>query len=80
MVPPAYPAEARMRGINGWVDLTLSVNAAGEVSDAHIDASSKRMFERPAMTAVRKWRYEPMSLPYPDATESVRVKVQFEIE
>lgn len=80
MVQPEYPGDARMRGIEGWVDMTLAVNAAGRVANARVDSSSKlRMFDKAAITAVRKWQYEPRTLPYPDATQSVRVRVQFKL-
>ena len=79
VVQPEYPQEARMRGMEGWVDLTLTVNGSGEVADARVNASSKRMFERPALTAVRKWHYEPITLPPGDAGHTMRVKVQFQM-
>jgi protein TonB len=80
VVQPEYPQEARMRGLEGWVDLTLTVNGSGEVADARVNASSKRMFERPALTAVRKWLYEPITLPPGDAGHAMRLKVQFQMD
>jgi protein TonB len=80
VVQPEYPQEARMRGLEGWVDLTLTVNGSGEVADARVNASSKRRFERPALTAVRKWLYEPITLPPGDAGHAMRLKVQFQMD
>jgi TonB family protein len=80
VVQPEYPQEARMRGMEGWVDLTLTVNGKGDVADAHVNASSKRMFERPALMAVRRWQYEPLALPPGDSAHTMRVKVQFRMD
>ncbi|MFL6547283.1 MAG: TonB family protein [Povalibacter sp.] len=80
VVQPEYPDEARMRGMNGWVDLTLSVDKSGAVADAKVNASSKRMFERPALAAVRKWQYTPLTLAADDARQTMRVKVEFRLE
>jgi protein TonB len=80
MIQPEYPDEARMRGLDGWVDLTLSVAPSGEVADAQVNSSSKRMFERPALAAVRKWHYEAMPLADADSRQAMRVKVQFKMD
>ena len=79
MIQPEYPDEARMRGLGGWVDLTLLVAPSGEVADAQVNSSSKRMFERPALAAVRRWHYEAMPLADADSRQAMRVKVQFKM-
>lgn len=80
-VKPEYPGEARMRGLEGWVDLTLAVTASGQVADARVASSEKgRLFERSALAAVRKWKYEPRALADPNAMQSVQVRVQFKLE
>lgn len=81
VVQPQYPDEARMRGLQGWVDLTLSVNAAGQVIDARVDSSSKkRVFDRAALSAVRKWRYEAQPLAAGKSAHAVRVRMQFQLK
>lgn len=78
---PQYPGEARMRNIEGWVDMTLAVDAAGAVTSAKVEGGKNgRMFDRAALTAVRKWRYEPRTLPGPGTTQPVRVRVHFKLE
>ncbi|HKE95182.1 MAG TPA: energy transducer TonB [Povalibacter sp.] len=80
LVQPEYPADARMRGIEGWVDLTLTVSASGEVADARIESSSRmRMFDRAALAAVHKWRYDPHTLAQGATTQPVHVRVQFKL-
>ncbi len=81
MVQPEYPSEARMRGIEGWVDLTLSVTPAGDVASAKIeDGKNGRWFDRAALTAVRKWRYESRHLPEGTPAQPVRVRLYFKLE
>ncbi|MBB6095507.1 TonB family protein [Povalibacter uvarum] len=81
MVQPEYPSEARMRGIEGWVDLTLSVTPAGDVASAKIeDGKNGRWFDRAALAAVRKWRYESRHLPEGTPAQPVRVRLYFKLE
>lgn len=75
MVQPEYPTEAAMRGIEGWVDVSMQVNAAGDVVAPRIEDSSRgRLFNRAALTAVQQWKYEPRT---GDTSERVRVRLQF---
>jgi protein TonB len=75
MVQPEYPQEALMRGIEGWVDVSLEVNAAGEVVAPRIEDTSRgRLFNRAALNAVQQWKYEPRD---GDTSERVRVRLQF---
>jgi TonB family protein len=60
-VPPEYPREAWRRGQEGWVDIELTVNPGGRVTDAKVVASQPRgLFERAALRAVRQWEFEPV--------------------
>jgi len=76
MVRPEYPQEAIMRGIEGWVEVSLRVNAAGDVVKPRIEDSSRgRVFNRAALAAVQQWKYEPRA--DGQISERVRVRVQF---
>lgn len=79
VVEPEYPKAARVRGIEGWVDLTLSVAAAGNVVGARVeDSEGTRSFERAALSAVREWRYEATSVS--SSPRDVPVRVEFRLE
>ena len=81
MVQPDFPRDARERSVEGWVDVTLAVTAAGDVASARVSSSENgRFFERAALTAVKKWRYEPRPLADPAATQPVRVRVSFKLQ
>lgn len=77
MVQPQYPQEALMRGLEGWVDVSLQISATGDVIEPRVEDSSRgRMFNRAALSAVQQWKYEPRG---DGATsERLRVRLQFQ--
>ena len=57
-VEPQYPLRAAQRRIEGWVELRFTISAAGTVKDAQVTkAKPKRIFDKAALKAVRKWKY-----------------------
>ena len=58
-VEPEYPPQARQRRLEGWVQVRFTISTAGSVRDAVAVKSSHAMFERNAVTAVNKWKYQP---------------------
>ena len=61
---PAYPPEALRSGRSGEVQVEFTVNPDGSVADARvIRADPPRVFDRAALNAVRRWRFEPVAAP-----------------
>lgn len=58
-VEPQYPPAARQRKLEGWVQVSFTISTAGSVKDASVVKSSNSVFERPAIQAVNKWKYQP---------------------
>lgn len=58
-VAPTYPAELRKLKIEGLVTLIFVLNESGRVEDARVENASRPEFERPALDAIRKWRFSP---------------------
>ena len=59
-VDPDYPARAKQRGIEGYVDIEFTIGPAGTVEDPRvIGANPPAVFDRAALRAVRRWRYNP---------------------
>lgn len=59
-VPPSYPKKAAIEGIEGWVNLSFTINKLGKVVDVRVvDAEPKRIFDKEARKALRKWKYKP---------------------
>ena len=59
---PAYPPEALRSGITGEVVVSFTVNADGSVSNIDIISARPRgVFERNVQSAVRRWKFQPIS-------------------
>jgi protein TonB len=58
-VEPEYPPQARQRRLEGWVQVRFTISTAGSVRDASVVKSSHSVFERNAVKAVTKWKYQP---------------------
>lgn len=56
---PRYPPQLQRRGIEGRVYIVFVVDGRGRVTNAKIQQSSHKAFEKPALQAVRKWKFEP---------------------
>lgn len=61
---PRYPADALRSGTSGEVLVELTVGLDGSVTDARVlRATPVRVFDREALAAVRRWKFEPVSSP-----------------
>lgn len=55
-----YPTRALQRGIEGYVELSFTVNPQGRVEDPVVlYAEPEGYFERAALNSIRKWQYSP---------------------
>lgn len=81
-VEPQYPPRAQERGIEGWVLLEFTISAAGTVKDPRvIDSYPSSVFNRAALRAVRKWKYNP-KIENGVAVErpGVKTRISFDLE
>jgi protein TonB len=79
--PPAYPGLARKRGQEGTVVLQVLVSRTGRVDDLKIDDSSNfTLLDRAAVSAVRKWKFEPGKQGKEKIPMWVRVPVTFKLK
>ena len=61
---PRYPADALRAGTRGEVMVEFTVDVDGSVSNARVvRADPPRTFDREALAAVRRWRFEPVAAP-----------------
>ena len=81
-VEPQYPERARQRGVEGWVVVEFTISAAGTVKSPRIIAyHPSTVFNRAALQAIRKWKYNP-KIEEGVAVErpGVQVRLTFEFE
>ena len=80
-VDPEYPAGARERGLSGWVELEFTVNPDGGVSDVNVTAAEPTgVFEQAAMSAVRRWRFEPVRRNGAAVEQRARIRIRFSLQ
>jgi TonB family protein len=60
-VEPEYPERALSQRLGGSVTVEFIVNVEGEPTEVHVVAAEPAgTFDRAAMAAVKRWRYQPM--------------------
>lgn len=60
-VDPEYPERARQQRIQGWVEVEFTISPVGTVVDSRVIRSKPAMvFDRAALQAVRRWKYNPV--------------------
>ncbi len=56
---PLYPAELRSKKLEGAVTVIFVVDASGKVTNPRVEKSTHPAFDRPALDAVKQWKFEP---------------------
>jgi len=80
-VEPQYPAQAARRGLEGWVQVMFTISTAGSIKNASVIKSSNPVFERAALTAVSKWKYQPqMADGKPVEAPGIKVLLTFKMD
>ena len=59
-VVPIYPESARRERVEGEVQVCFNVDRKGRTSRARVRTSTNRVFEKPALLAIRASSYEPV--------------------
>jgi len=55
---PNYPQELRKRNLEGSVQVVFLVDREGKVVSPKVEKSTNPSFDRPALEAVRQWKFE----------------------
>jgi TonB family protein len=75
-----YPPEAARKGIEGSVDVSFTISPQGKVSDVTVvSAVPSDIFNRAAITAVRRWKYEPKIVNGVPVEAHQQLRVQFKL-
>ena len=75
---PAFPEEARKKGLQGDVILKVRISATGEVIDVQLIRGAEP-FASVAIAAVRTWRYRPALVDGKPSAFTRRVQIPFRI-
>jgi protein TonB len=79
-VNPRYPTAAQRSGIEGWVEVDFTVGADGEVEGAKVaQAQPRHVFDRSALEAVNRWKFEPAMLNGKPVTSRLRRRIVFKL-
>ncbi|MGQ0429960.1 MAG: TonB family protein [Gammaproteobacteria bacterium] len=80
-VSPVYPERARAKGVQGWVEVEYTVAADGTTRDAVVKAAEPAgVFDRAALSAIGRWRYEPHMVNGAAVEQRVSARVRFQLE
>lgn len=80
-VEPVYPRGARDAGTSGWVDLEFIVRTDGSTSNARvINSAPAEVFDRAALDAIGKWRFEPVLRDGRPVEQRARLRMRFALE
>lgn len=79
---PNYPTDALVKGLEGWVLLKYDVDTSGALSNISvIDAEPRRVFDREAIKALKKWKFKPaVTNGQPIASAGQTVKIEFNMD
>jgi protein TonB len=58
-IPPQYPADMRKAKVEGTVTIVFILDENGRLLEPRVDSSSRPEFEKPALEALRKWKFKP---------------------
>jgi TonB family protein len=80
-VAAEYPTDAARKGIEGAVDLSFSISAQGEVYDVTVlHSEPSNIFNRAAISAVRRWKYEPKTVDGVPVEARAQLRLTFKLD
>ncbi|KAB2662194.1 MAG: energy transducer TonB [Verrucomicrobia bacterium] len=78
-IAPAYPPELRKAKIEGAVTLVFILDEEGRVADPRVENSSRPEFEKPALDAIRRWRFRPGMKDGKAVRTYIRIPIRFRV-
>ena len=76
-----YPQDAARKGIEGSVDVSFTVTSQGKVTDVLVlDAVPSEIFNRSAVAAVRRWKYDPKTINGVPVESHLQLRLQFKLD
>ena len=79
-VPPEYPDELRRDGVSGLVMVKCTNDEQGNVVNPEVEKSSNGAFEKPALAALKKWKFKPAKQDGTPVAIKVSIPIKFVFE
>ncbi|HTF88036.1 MAG TPA: energy transducer TonB [Planctomycetota bacterium] len=73
-----YPSEMRGKKVEGLVTVIFVVDAVGKVSNPRVEKSTHTAFDKPAIDAVKQWKFEPAVKGGERVACKMRVPIRFQ--
>lgn len=78
--PPHYPDTLKREGISGIVAVIVVIDEKGNIASSVIGKSSHPEFEKPALDAVKSWKFKPAKKDGSAVKVRVTVPLRFNVE
>jgi TonB family protein len=79
-VPPEFPSKALSQRVSGAVTVEYTVDSNGDPRDVRvIEATPPGVFDKAALTAVKRWHYDPVIANGGPVEVPVRTSIRFEL-
>jgi TonB family protein len=78
---PPYPLGERVDGSEGWVIVNMMIDTSGKPYEATVvESTGNPVFEKAALAAVEKWRFEPATVNGKPIDAGGNYKLQFKLD
>jgi protein TonB len=79
-IPPEFPSMALTQQLSGSVTVEYTVDATGDTRDVRvIEATPPGVFDHSAISAVKRWHYDPVVVNGTPVEVPVRTAIRFEL-
>ncbi len=79
-VPPDYPNELRREGVSGIVTVKCTIDEQGNVQEPEVEKSTNGAFDKPAIAALKKWKFKPAKQDGAPVSIKVSIPIKFVFE
>jgi len=79
-IAPEFPSKALSQHLSGAVTVEYTVDSKGEPRDVRVvEATPPGVFDKAAISAVKRWKYEPVVANGAPVEVPVRTSIRFEL-
>lgn len=78
-VAPEFPYEMRREGVGGVVTILCVVDETGAVQQPEVQKATNDAFVKPAIDALKKWKFKPAIKDGVAVAQKVTIPIQFSV-